>query len=236
MTLLDARRAPPGRRASSCSGSCPAPATAAPPAWSAAATARPASSRPCSTRCSSCVDGAAGHGELADGCSATAAARPSTAEDVRTCSTRSSRRSGCSPTPTAPRRRSRRPTPLLGLKLKVVVTDPAGPPASPRPSAGCSGRGSSCRCWSPSPSTSWWVLWEKGLAQATRQAFYEPGLLLAVFVLTVAVGRLPRARPRRRLPRRGRDGRARWAPGSTSCGRPSTPTSTTATGSAAGAG
>jgi putative peptide zinc metalloprotease protein len=33
--------------------------------------------------------------------------------------------------------------------------------------------------------TSWWLLFEKGLASAANQAFYEPGLLLLVFGLTM---------------------------------------------------
>lgn len=75
--------------------------------------------------------------------------------------------------------------PLLGLKLKVVVSDPTWTSRLTAPFGWLFSR------WVVGPvllafaATTWWVLWERGLAQATRQAFFEPGLLLAVFVLTV---------------------------------------------------
>lgn len=78
-----------------------------------------------------------------------------------------------------------RAEPLLGLRLKVVVSDPAVTQRLTAPFGWLFSR------WVVVPTlvafavTCWWVLWEKGLAQPTRQAFYEPGLLLAVFVLTV---------------------------------------------------
>jgi putative peptide zinc metalloprotease protein len=76
-------------------------------------------------------------------------------------------------------------TPLLGLKLKVVVSDPAVTRRITTPFAWL------FRSWVVVPvllafmATCWWVLWEQGLASATRQAFDSPGLLLAVFALTV---------------------------------------------------
>jgi putative peptide zinc metalloprotease protein len=76
-------------------------------------------------------------------------------------------------------------TPLLGLKLKVVVSDPAVTRRLTTPFAWL------FRSWVVVPVlvafavTCWWVLWEQGLASATRQAFDSPGLLLAVFVITV---------------------------------------------------
>ena len=79
----------------------------------------------------------------------------------------------------------RKADPLLGLKLKVVVSDPAVTRRLTTPFTWL------FRSYVVVPLllafavTCWWVLWEKGLAQATRQAFYEPGLLLAVFALTV---------------------------------------------------
>ena len=76
-------------------------------------------------------------------------------------------------------------TPLLGLKLKVVVSDPAVTRRITAPFAWL------FRPWVVVPvllafaATCWWVLFERGLASATRQAFDSPGLLLAVFGLTV---------------------------------------------------
>jgi len=77
-------------------------------------------------------------------------------------------------------------TPLLGLRFKVVVSDPAVTRRITRPFAWL------FRRWIVAPVllafavTCWWVLWEQGLAAGARQAFDSPGLLLAVFALTVA--------------------------------------------------
>lgn len=78
-----------------------------------------------------------------------------------------------------------KPTPLLGLKFKFVVSDPAVTRRITRPFAGL------FRTWIVIPVlvafalSCWWLLWERGLASATREAFDSPGLLLAVFGLTV---------------------------------------------------
>ncbi|MBW3614370.1 MAG: hypothetical protein KY439_03555 [Actinobacteria bacterium] len=76
-------------------------------------------------------------------------------------------------------------TPLLGLRFKVVVSDPAITRRITRPFAWL------FRRWIVVPVllafavTCWWVLWKQGLASGTRQAFESPGLLLGVFALTV---------------------------------------------------
>lgn len=78
-----------------------------------------------------------------------------------------------------------KPTPLLGLKFKFVVSDPDVTRRITRPFTPL------FRTWIVLPVlvafalTCWWVLWERGLASATREAFDSPGLLLAVFGLTV---------------------------------------------------
>ena len=78
-----------------------------------------------------------------------------------------------------------RSSPLLGLKLKVVVSDPAATRRITRPFAWL------FRPWVVVPvlvafaATCWWVLWQHGLAPGTRHAFDSPGMLLVVFVLTV---------------------------------------------------
>jgi putative peptide zinc metalloprotease protein len=78
-----------------------------------------------------------------------------------------------------------KPSPLLGLKFKFVVSDPAVTRRITAPFAWL------FRPWVVLPVlvafavTCWWVLWKHGLAAATRQAFDSPGLLLAVFGLTV---------------------------------------------------
>ena len=76
-------------------------------------------------------------------------------------------------------------TPLLGLKLKVVVSDPTWTSRLTAPFGWLFSRWVVIPVLLAFAATTWWVLWEKGLAQPTRQAFYEPGLLLAVFLLTV---------------------------------------------------
>jgi putative peptide zinc metalloprotease protein len=75
--------------------------------------------------------------------------------------------------------------PLLALRLKVVVSDPAVTRRLTTPFTWL------FRPWVVVPvllafvGVCWFVLVEKGLASATHQAFDRPGLLLAVFALTV---------------------------------------------------
>ncbi len=78
-----------------------------------------------------------------------------------------------------------KPQPLLGLRFRYVLTDPAVTRRVTTPFA---------RLFSPYVvvpallaflGVCWFVLADKGLASPTRQAFFEPGLLLAVFAITV---------------------------------------------------
>ncbi|MFC6286428.1 hypothetical protein ACFP3Q_18385 [Nocardioides sp. GCM10027113] len=78
-----------------------------------------------------------------------------------------------------------RTDPLLGLRLRVAVTDPERTRRITAPFA---------RLFHPVVAVpvlalfalvAWWVLLEKGLASATHEAFARPGLLLAVLGLTV---------------------------------------------------
>jgi putative peptide zinc metalloprotease protein len=79
----------------------------------------------------------------------------------------------------------KRAAPLLGLRFKYVVTDPEVTRKVTAPFA---------RLFHPLVVALFlaafvgvcaWVLLEKGLASATHQALYEPGLLLTVFAVTV---------------------------------------------------
>jgi putative peptide zinc metalloprotease protein len=78
-----------------------------------------------------------------------------------------------------------RSNPLLALRFKVAITDRERTRRLTAPFA---------RLFSPLVAVpvlaafawiSWWVLFSKGLASATHEAFARPGLLLAVLVVTV---------------------------------------------------
>lgn len=81
--------------------------------------------------------------------------------------------------------RLRKSSPLLGLQLRHAVTDPRRTRQITRPFAGL---------FRPFPVLAflgaflyvcWWLFFEKGLASAAHEAFYQPGLLLVVFGVTV---------------------------------------------------
>ncbi len=81
--------------------------------------------------------------------------------------------------------RPRKSNPLLGLQFRRAVTDPQRTRQITRPFAGL---------FRPFPVLAflgsflyvcWWLFFEKGLASATHEAFYQPGLLLLVFGVTV---------------------------------------------------
>ena len=80
---------------------------------------------------------------------------------------------------------TQKPTPLLGLKFKVVVSDPSVTRRVTTPVAWLFRTSIVAPVLVAFAVTCWWVLWKEGLASATRQAFDSPGLLLAVFGLTV---------------------------------------------------
>ena len=82
----------------------------------------------------------------------------------------------------------KRSNPLLGLKLKVSVTDPRNTRRLTDPFR---------FLFRPVPATAvvlgflavtWWVFFEQGLAPAAYDAFQRPQLLLLVFVVTVLSG------------------------------------------------
>ncbi len=79
----------------------------------------------------------------------------------------------------------RRSNPLLGLRMKVAVTDPAATRRLTDPFRVLFHP----LVWVPLLAVfgwvSWWLLLDKGLASATYQAFRSPGLLLLVVAVTV---------------------------------------------------
>ncbi|HSE09271.1 MAG TPA: M50 family metallopeptidase [Nocardioidaceae bacterium] len=79
----------------------------------------------------------------------------------------------------------KRAAPLLGLRFRYVVTDPERTRRITAPFARLFHPLVVALLLAAFVGVCAWVLLEKGLASATHQALYEPGLLLAVFAVTV---------------------------------------------------
>ncbi len=79
----------------------------------------------------------------------------------------------------------RRAEPLLGLRFRYVVTDPEVTRKVTAPFARLFHPLVVAAVLAMFVGVCTWVLLEKGLASATHQALYEPGLLLTVFAVTV---------------------------------------------------
>ncbi|HUR13105.1 MAG TPA: hypothetical protein VM097_01295 [Mycobacteriales bacterium] len=79
----------------------------------------------------------------------------------------------------------RKAQPLLGLRLRFVITDPALTRRITAPFAKLFAAYLVVPALVAFLAVCWFVLAEKGLASATRQAFFEPELLLGVFLVTV---------------------------------------------------
>jgi putative peptide zinc metalloprotease protein len=75
--------------------------------------------------------------------------------------------------------------PLLALRFKLVVSNPAVTRRLTAPFAALFHPLIVLTAVAGFALTLWWVAFHKGLASATHQAFYEPGLLLLVFALTL---------------------------------------------------
>ena len=121
---------------------------------------------------------------------------------------------------------------MIGLKLRFAVTDPRTTHrlTDPfrvlfRPGSSPLGGGRGF------VAVVAWVFFERGLGASAYEAFERPHLLLLVFVVSVLSGGFHEFGHAAAARYGGADTGRRWAPGSTSCGRPSTPTSPTATGS-----
>jgi putative peptide zinc metalloprotease protein len=78
-----------------------------------------------------------------------------------------------------------RANPLLGLRFKYVITDPAVTRRITAPFALLFRPWIVAAVMGAFALTTWWVLFQKGLSEPTFEAFYEPKLLLLVFALTV---------------------------------------------------
>ncbi|WP_433271592.1 hypothetical protein ACQPZF_12830 [Actinosynnema sp. CS-041913] len=79
----------------------------------------------------------------------------------------------------------RKAEPLLGLRLRRVVTEPTVTRRITGPFARLFHPAVVAAALAAFAAVSFWVLFEKGLAGATHQAFHQPALLLLVFAVTV---------------------------------------------------
>lgn len=89
----------------------------------------------------------------------------------------------CNPDGSAPA--VEKSSPLLALRRKFVISDPAVTRRVTAPFAALFRPAIVVPVLLAFAATCFWVLFRHGLASATRQAFDSPGLLLAVFALTV---------------------------------------------------
>ena len=132
----------------------------------------------------SAVDGTRNVDEIADVVTR-ATGRDVSAANVRTFLDDTLRPAGLVATADGSQPELQRSNPLLGLRFKYAVTDPERTRRLTDPFA---------RLFHPVlvvpvvlgfVALAWWVLMVKGLASAAYQAFDQPGLLLAVFAVTV---------------------------------------------------
>ena len=79
----------------------------------------------------------------------------------------------------------RRSNPLLGLRFKVAVTDEEKTRRLTAPFAALFHPVVALPLLAGFAWITWWVLFDKGLASATHEAFARPGLLLAVLAITI---------------------------------------------------
>jgi putative peptide zinc metalloprotease protein len=82
--------------------------------------------------------------------------------------------------------KTRKKNPLLALKLKVVITDENVTRRLTSPFARLFAPVLMVPLLAAFAAISWWVFVEKGLASALHQAFFQPGMILALWVMIVA--------------------------------------------------
>ena len=79
----------------------------------------------------------------------------------------------------------KRAAPLLGLRFRYVVSDPQLTRKVTAPFARLFHPVAVAILVAAFAVVAWWVLFEQGLASAAHEAFYQPGMLLAVFAISV---------------------------------------------------
>ncbi|WP_299444284.1 hypothetical protein [uncultured Phycicoccus sp.] len=129
------------------------------------------------------LDGRRDHDELAAAVSA-ATGRSVSAANVETLVGKL-REMGLCTTVDGAQPEVQRSNPLLGLRFKAVVTDPERTRRLTTPFAALFNPVLVALVVAAFVWICWWVLFERGLAGATHDAFARPGLLLAVLAITV---------------------------------------------------
>jgi putative peptide zinc metalloprotease protein len=81
--------------------------------------------------------------------------------------------------------RTSKMNPLLALRLKVVVSNPVLTRRITAPFAWLFHPVVALPLIAAFAAVSWWIVFDKGLASATHQAFYEPEMILTVWALVV---------------------------------------------------
>ncbi|GAA1353457.1 hypothetical protein [Saccharothrix algeriensis] len=130
------------------------------------------------------VDGHADHAVIADRVGR-AVGRSVSADDVRLLLRTKLEPLGVLTLPDGSQPEHRKAEPLLGLRLRRVVTEPAVTRRITAPFARLFHPVAVAVALAAFAAVAFWVLFEKGLAGATHQAFHQPALLLLVFAATV---------------------------------------------------
>ena len=130
------------------------------------------------------IDGARTHDEIAARVSATYGKRVS-ADNVATLVDTKLRPIGLLLKADGSAPEVRKSNPLLGLRMRYAVTDPARTERITRPFATLFNPVVVLALVSGFLYVSWWLLFDKGLASATHEALHKPGLLVLVLAVTV---------------------------------------------------
>jgi putative peptide zinc metalloprotease protein len=130
------------------------------------------------------VDGRRTHEEIAERVAA-GYGKHVTAENIATLVDEKLRPMGLLLKPDGSEPELKKSNPLLGLKLRVGVTDPDKTNRITAPFAALFNPVVVVAVLAGFLAISWWLLFDKGLASATHEAFHKPGLLLLIFFVTV---------------------------------------------------
>lgn len=131
------------------------------------------------------VDGSRTEGEIAAAVSSRVG-RAVVAEDVRALAERQLRPLGLLKGADGSEPAARKANPLLALRFRYVVSDPQRTRRLTAPFAVLFHPAVVVTVTACFAAVTYWVLFRKGLASAASEAFARPGMLLAVFAITVA--------------------------------------------------